>query len=128
MHAACQQDGGMGNLCATLCCCTIDSFNPLEKWDSPGTEPALCTATSFPKSYRLRPVLDNKGEGGQRKYEMEDSQAMCIPGLMKLPSVLHLCSGTFHTVSGRDGCNQPSALRDKELVLFPIRYPALCQK
>lgn len=62
----------MGNLCATLCCCTIDSFNPLEKWGSPGTEQALCTATSSTKSYR--PVLNSKGERGQRKYEMEDSQ------------------------------------------------------
>lgn len=124
MHITCQQDGSTGNLCVPLCAAAqLTASLLLEEWASPGTEPALCMATSSPKSYRLRPVLDNKGEGGQRKYEMEGAQAMCIPGLMRLPSVLHLCSGVFQTVCGRDGCNQPSVLRDKELVLFPIKYP-----
>lgn len=122
MHITCQQDGSTGNLCVPLCAAAqLTASLLLEEWASPGTEPALCMATSSPKSYRLRPVLDNKGERGQRKYEMEGAQAMCIPGLMRLPSVLHLCSGVFQTVCGRDGCNQCS--ETKSWFCFPSNTP-----
>lgn len=121
----------MKSVCVALMCCWrhLAARLKFEKWVSLGSQPALCTVISSPKSYRLKPVLDReeKREEGRGNMRLR-AQALCIPGLMKLPSVWRLYPCSFYTAGGRGSCSQPSAPRDKMLAFFPIKFPALLQE
>lgn len=121
----------MKSVCVALMCCWrhLAARLKFEKWVSLGSQPALCTVISSPKSYRLKPVLDREEKRAEGRGNMRlRAQALCIPGLMKLPSVWRLYPCSFYTAGGRGSCSQPSAPRDKMLAFFPIKFPALLQE